>query len=142
MKVYNEEKTTLLTEYDLDKGYLKADTLFVKHHEAQEEVQEQSHYKTIKEYENGGKDVEKVIDVPYQPAKEAYDEYEDIQVYVPYSKKELNQQRIAELKQHLADTDYKAIKYAEGLISAEDYAEMKAQRQAWRDEINKLEHEL
>lgn len=51
------------------------------------------------------------------------------------------EQQIAGLKQNLADTDYKAIKYAEGFISDEDYAEMKAQRQAWRDEINRLESE-
>ena len=47
-------------------------------------------------------------------------------------------EQIAILKQQLADTDYKAIKYAEGLISAEDYAETKAQRQGGRDEINAL----
>lgn len=52
------------------------------------------------------------------------------------------EQQIAGLKQNLADTDYKAIKYAEGFISEQDYAEMKAQRQAWRDEINRLEAEL
>lgn len=46
--------------------------------------------------------------------------------------------QIADLKQRLANTDYKAIKFAEGLISAEDYAETKAQRQGWRDEINAL----
>ena len=43
------------------------------------------------------------------------------------------------LKLKLAKTDYKAIKYAEGLISEEDYAPIKAQRQAWRAEINQLE---
>ena len=47
--------------------------------------------------------------------------------------------RIAYLKKCLSDTDYKAIKFAEGEISAEDYAEIKAQRKAWRDEINNLE---
>lgn len=51
------------------------------------------------------------------------------------------EQKIASLKQNLADTDYKAIKFAEGVISAKDYAEIKAQRQAWRDEINRLESE-
>lgn len=48
-------------------------------------------------------------------------------------------ERIKELKQLLSNTDYKAIKYSEGLISEEEYAEVKAQRQAWRDEINQLE---
>lgn len=51
------------------------------------------------------------------------------------------EQKIASLKQNLADTDYKAIKYAEGFISDEDYAETKALRQSWRDEINRLESE-
>lgn len=50
--------------------------------------------------------------------------------------------KIAELKQKLLDTDYQAIKYAEGWITAQDYAYMKAQRQAWRDEINELENNL
>lgn len=46
--------------------------------------------------------------------------------------------RIVILKKKLEQTDYQAIKYAEGLISEEDYAPIKAQRQAWRDEINNL----
>lgn len=48
---------------------------------------------------------------------------------------------IAGLKAELAGTDYKAIKYAEGWITEEEYAETKAQRQAWRDRINELEAE-
>lgn len=46
--------------------------------------------------------------------------------------------RITELKMLLAQTDYKAIKYAEGEISEIDYAETKAQRREWRAEINRL----
>lgn len=53
-----------------------------------------------------------------------------------------NKKRIAELKSLLKATDYQAIKYAEGFISETDYAPIKAQRQAWRDEINALEAEL
>lgn len=49
------------------------------------------------------------------------------------------EEEIAELKAKLAETDYQAIKYAEGLLTAEEYAEMRAQRQAWRDRINELE---
>lgn len=52
------------------------------------------------------------------------------------------QNRITKLKRNLADTDYQAIKYAEGQLTEQEYASMKAQRQAWRDEINKLEEEL
>ena len=53
-----------------------------------------------------------------------------------------NKKRITELKSLLKATDYQAIKYAEGFISETDYAPIKAQRQAWRDEINALEAEL
>lgn len=47
--------------------------------------------------------------------------------------------KIAKLKKQLADTDYQAIKHSEGLISDADYEAIKAERQAWRDEINELE---
>lgn len=50
--------------------------------------------------------------------------------------------KIINLKAKLQRTDYQAIKYAEGLISEEEYTSIKEQRQAWRDEINKLEEEL
>lgn len=48
-------------------------------------------------------------------------------------------QRIEELKAELAATDYKAIKYAEGWLTDEEYAPIKVARQAIRDEINALE---
>ena len=50
--------------------------------------------------------------------------------------------QIENLKKNLADTDYKAIKFAEGLIREEDYAPTKKQRQEWRNQINLLELEL
>ena len=48
-------------------------------------------------------------------------------------------QEIRELKQKLSQTDYKAIKYAEGQLTEEEYQETKTQRQTWRDRINELE---
>lgn len=48
-------------------------------------------------------------------------------------------EQIVILKQQLANTDYKAIKYAEGWITEADYAPIKAERQALRDQINALE---
>lgn len=54
------------------------------------------------------------------------------------TEEEKNQMRIEELKNLLLSTDYIAIKFAEGQISAEDYEPMKLQRQQWRDEINSL----
>lgn len=49
--------------------------------------------------------------------------------------------RIDELKTLLQESDYKAIKYAEGWLTGDEYAYTKAQRQEWRDEINRLEGE-
>lgn len=49
------------------------------------------------------------------------------------------EEKIATLKQNLSDTDYQAIKFAEGWLTAEEYEPIKLQRQAWRDEINTLE---
>ena len=50
--------------------------------------------------------------------------------------------KIIELKRQLAASDYKAIKYAEGLIGEEDYAPIKAERQAIRAEINRLQEQV
>lgn len=49
-------------------------------------------------------------------------------------------QQIAKLKQQLFSSDYKAIKYAEGWTSEEEYAPIKAERQEIRDKINELEN--
>lgn len=46
---------------------------------------------------------------------------------------------ILTLKKSLADTDYKAIKFAEGVMTDEDYQATGIQRQAWRRRINELE---
>ena len=46
---------------------------------------------------------------------------------------------IQQLKKQLSDTDYKAIKYAEGQISESEYAPVRAERQGYRDRINELE---
>lgn len=54
---------------------------------------------------------------------------------------EINRQ-IRELKQKLSDTDYKAIKYSEGWLTDEEYAEVKAQREEWRSAINQLDERL
>ena len=119
MKVYNQEKTKELTTYDLQKGYLQKDKLFLRHINA---VEEQGHYETIKEYENGGKDVEWVVDV--QGVKE-HDEFEDIEIYIPYTQKELSIMQIGTLKAQLQ-------KYKEDVEQVElfdmqraDYAEKK-----------------
>jgi hypothetical protein len=56
-------------------------------------------------------------------------------------KKQEISKRIAELKELLSNTDYKAIKFAEGEMTHAEYEPIREQRKAWRSEINKLENE-
>ena len=88
MEIYNENME-LIENPDLSLGYLK-DSTHTVHHDAVDGVEEQFHYEIIVEYENGGKDVEKVIDVPGIEAHPAWDEEIPIQIYVPYTQEELD----------------------------------------------------
>lgn len=130
MKVYNETKTQELKEYDLTKGYLKEDKIIVKTHQAQKEVKEISHEEIVAEYPNGGKDVKIIIDTPYQPAKDVWNEYEDIQVYMLFSEEEQkqleseqlkskNERKLQELKQRLSQLSEDLIQSTAGEIIAD-----------------------
>lgn len=50
--------------------------------------------------------------------------------------------KIACLKAQLRASNDKAIEYAVGEITAEEYAETKEKRRAWRAEINQLQADL
>lgn len=113
MKLYDINKTIELNRegIDLSIGYLKLDRLFVAHHEAipfkagktaEElyaelkrqgiEVREYGgeYYRVLESYDEGaGEDLEQIEAEPDTQAKEAWDEYEDIQVYVPYNDEQL-----------------------------------------------------
>lgn len=88
MEIYNENME-LIEKPDLTLGYLKPGTR-TEHHEAVEGVHEVWHYKTVAEYPNGGKDVQKVVDVPGVEAQAAWNEEIPIQIYVPYTQEELD----------------------------------------------------
>lgn len=96
MKIINSSGNPIETP-DLTKGYLKQETQTV-HHDAVAGVEEVSHYETIAEYPNGGKDVRKVVDVPGVAAQEAYDEEVEVQRYVLYTAEELAAQADAKKK--------------------------------------------
>ena len=90
MRILDENNIELTEEQiNLELGYLRPESIISIHHKAVEEVKEVGHYEVIAEYPNGGKDVIWVIDVPGIEAKEAWDEYEDIQRYVLYTEEEL-----------------------------------------------------
>ncbi len=52
------------------------------------------------------------------------------------------QEQITELKQKLANTDYQAIKFAEGEITESEFIPIRVKRAEWREQINKLEQLL
>ena len=83
-----DENGSVVENPDLTAGYLAADTEAVEH-PAQAAVEELSHYETVAEYPNGGKDVRKVIDRAAVPAAPAWTEQLPIQRYIRYTAEEL-----------------------------------------------------
>lgn len=51
-------------------------------------------------------------------------------------------ERMKQLKQKLCETDYKAIKFAEGVLTLAEYYDTKMERQRIREEIRELEKQL
>lgn len=85
-----DETGAVITNPDLTAGYLAADTEAVEH-PAQDAVEELSHYETVAQYPNGGKDVRKVIDRAAVPAAPAWTEQLPIQRYIRCTAEELAQ---------------------------------------------------
>lgn len=61
--------------------------------------------------------------------------------HIPTEREKIESQ-IWALKANLQETDYVVVKIAEGAATAEDYADIIAQRADWRAQINELESEL
>ena len=90
MRILDQNDNEIQPEdVDYRLGKLSDDKIFVQHHDAVEAVEEQGHYETLQEYPNGGKDVEWQVDTLGVEAKEAWDEYEDIQRYTKFTDEEL-----------------------------------------------------
>lgn len=104
MEIYNQTKTEILENVDLELGYLVNDKRLVRIVSEQQEVQKQSHYEVIKTYykKDGsikGKEVKEVVDVPYQPYVPEHEEFEDIQVYIPYTEEQLLERKKQSLRE-------------------------------------------
>lgn len=83
-----DETGAVVENPDLTLGYLTTSTEEITH-PAVEGVEEQWHWETVTEYPNGGKDVQKVIDVPGVPAQAAWTEQVPVQRYIRYTEEEL-----------------------------------------------------
>ena len=92
-----DETGAVVENPDLTLGYLTADAEEVIH-PAVEGVEEQWHWETVTEYPNGGKDVQKIIDVPGVPAQAAWTEQVPVQRYIRYTAEELAAQEEARKK--------------------------------------------
>ena len=116
MRVFNQEGQ-IITEYDLDEGRLIP----------------------IKKVREDAEPIDNIKKFAW-----AEGDYEDAQMYIPNREKS-TAEKIADLKKQLSKTDYKIIKCSEcQLLGQElpyDVAGLHAERQAIRDEINKLEQE-
>ena len=88
MKIIDDKTGLEIQNPDLTQGWLHDETEAVEH-PAQEGVPELSHYETVAEYPNGGKDVRKVIDREGVPAQGAWTEQVPIQRYILYTAEEL-----------------------------------------------------
>ncbi len=86
MKIYDESGQLLTAAPDPAKGWLSTEQRVSVHHPEQPAVQEKSHVEVMP----GTDDLRcRVVDVPYQPARPAWDEYETVQVYHPFTPEEL-----------------------------------------------------
>lgn len=97
-----DETGAVVENPDLTLGYLTDDTEEITH-PAVEGVEEQWHWETVTEYPNGGKDVQRVVDVPGVPARPAWTEQLPIKRYIRYTAEELAAQEEARKKQEATD---------------------------------------
>ena len=93
-----DETGAVVENPDLTLGYLTDDTEEIIH-PAVEGVEEQWHWETVTEYPNGGRDVQRVVDVPGVPARPAWTEQLPIKRYIRYTAEELAAQEEARKKQ-------------------------------------------
>lgn len=74
--------------------------------------------------------------VPYEPTEEEKQRDAADKQYL------LDLDRIEELKRLLQSTDYKQAKFIDGAFTEAEYADIREQRAAWRNEINQVEESI
>ena len=98
MRIFDETKTYELSKekINLETGYLKRDKLLV-HHDAV--IEQKAVYKDRTEkLSNGSTQTYKDLVMPAVEAKAAYDEEEDIMVYIPYTAEEIAENKKTTLR--------------------------------------------
>ena len=67
-------------------------------------------------------------------------EYYEVVEIAPPTQEEIDKAEIRRLKGELASTDYKCLKYVDGALTDEEYAEVRSYRAELRARINELEN--
>ncbi len=100
MRIFDASKEKELVGFSFDPalGRLTESRRFVAHHAAVEASAGTAHEETVIEYKDGngrvyGAEVKTVWDTPPVKAREAYDEYEDILVYIPFTDEQIREQK-------------------------------------------------
>lgn len=87
MRIIDENGNELF-DVDTSSGYGTQEQIFIAHHDAVDGVNEVGHYEVSRVYENGGRDVQWVVDVPGVEPTPEWDEYETIIRWHYYPKPE------------------------------------------------------
>ncbi len=130
MRVFNEDKTLELTEYDLSKGYLREDFLAVPQESIEERVEKMreegrnvffySHFWVEK---SGNEIAEIDFTAP-----------EKILVYIPYTEEELYEKETQELREKRAEICFPVVNRGKlwyDALSIEKLSELEAWYHAW-----------
>lgn len=157
MRVFDATKTNELTEYDLELGHLQNDKIVKEHHEATPTIEAVSAearaqalqaggaevecigdkwYTVDAKFENGGKIVTEIKPIEAAPAKEAWDEYEKILVYIPYTSEELAERELQQLRAKRSSECFPIINRGElwyDKLTADQRTELSAWYEAWLD---------
>lgn len=104
MKIYNQDKTEVIENPNLEKGYLEMDYI-TKIIPEQKEIKKVSHHEVVRIfYKDGtsssledfdetkeirGRELKEVVDVEPIPYVAEHEEKEEIQVYIPYTEEQL-----------------------------------------------------
>lgn len=147
--IYKDETKPSVADSDLYKvaeynGKIpKNDWLTVANVEQKTRVLKEAYDETI-EFDENGEPLKEPQIVHHEEITENYLECAELVPHFISDEEKAKQEkvkRIAELKRLLSETDYQAIKFAEGWLTAEEYALTKELRQSYRNEINQLENQ-
>lgn len=133
MKIYLQDKKTIIENPDTGKGKLIPETIHV-HNDEVPFIADEGHYEVVKEYENGGKEMTFVIEKKGQEFKPSQEYDEDILIYIPYTQEELEQNELLLLRMQRETECFSIINRGQpwyDKLTEEQKTELNTWYQAW-----------